>query len=107
MKTEQKSARDINDWGYSGEGGMRDNFNKHNGLWTEVNKLMYDDQFVVMPLVHQQGYSFMQSELYTCYKNEEVYGCFTKINNRFFGMIRGDFAPAKWELEIKKQFNIK
>jgi hypothetical protein len=101
-----KTKRNINEWGYYGEGGIKENFNAHNGQWTEINKKMFYDQMNVMPSFHESEKAFMISEPYDTYKNKFYYAGFIKIDNRYFGMIRPDFLPNKWVTEIQKQFEI-
>ena len=100
------TKRNINEWGYCGSGGMKENFNAHNGQWTEINKKMYEDQINVMPPFRESINAFFLGECYDTYKSKPFYAGFIQIGDRYFGMIRPDFLPNKWVTEIKKQFVI-
>jgi hypothetical protein len=100
-----EAKRDINEWGYYGAGGMRENFNLHNNKWTEVNEKMFEDQMSVIPPIRQGKNVFMVGECYDIYKNKAYYASFIQIGDRYFGIIRSDFEPEKWEQEIREQFS--
>jgi hypothetical protein len=100
-----KTKRSIKEWCYNGVGGMENNFSANNRKWTETNKDTYFDQLGVLLPLYKSKNAFMVGECYDVYKSNRCYASFIIVEDRYFGIIRSDFEPEKWEQEIREQFS--
>lgn len=101
--------RTINDWPYSGEDGMTQNFQNKKDIWVETNKKAYWNQLECVPPIFQNQNSFMVGECYAF--DDQFYNCyaaFVQIGDRYFGKIARlkGFNTTKAIEQIKNQFRI-
>jgi hypothetical protein len=101
--------RNINTWVYDGDGGVTDNWQKQNNLWTETTYETYWQQCECLPPSIMTGSAFMMGEPYTHTEdNFPIYAVFMKVHNRYFSKnddVR-NFNPSKYTFEIMKQFGM-
>jgi len=96
--------RDINEWPYSGEGSITDNWQNEVDAWTETNEENYWDQLECLPPRKMTGSVFAVGEPFSM----TIHAVFAEIGGRFFGKNCDitKWNPVRYKLDIIKQFKV-